>query len=111
MAPYDSTATKWVPLIEFAMNRGVSLSTLRRYIKTNRIAHKMISGKYFVLDDGDIAVRPYHRHEGQAPYASSAESNDEPSKLKKLEKELKKAREEIAELKTLVALYEENFPT
>lgn len=111
MASGDRSSTNWVPLIEFAMKRGVSLSTLRRYIKTNRIAHKMMGGKYFILDDGEIAVRPYHRSEDQVQPTFIPESTDNPTQLKKLEKELKRAREEIAELKTLVALYEESFPT
>ncbi len=70
----------WISLLQYANKNGVSLSTLRRYIKAGKIKHKSEEGRYLVWDD-------------------DADHN--------LESELKRAREEIAELKMLVALYEQ----
>ncbi len=75
---------KWVPLLDYAVFKGVSLSTLRRHIKAKKIHSKSIEGKYFLWCDLEN---------------SSSEH---------LSKELQKAQEEITELKMLVSLYEEN---
>ena len=75
----------WIPLMDYAIKNGVSLSTLRRHIKANKIQYRVENGRYLLLDDSDGQSR--HR----------------------LERDLAKAREEIAELKTLIALYEERM--
>jgi hypothetical protein len=75
----------WISLVDYASSHGVSLSTLRRHIKSGKIQFKVQDGRYLVLD----------------------QSGD--SKVTGLEADLMKAHEEIAELKTLIALYEENI--
>jgi len=92
----------WVPLIDYAMRKEVSLSTLRRHIKANKVKYKLEDGKYLLWLGGE----------------ESGTSKDSPnedafllqSHLQKLTQDLKRAQEEIAELKTLIALYEENIP-
>lgn len=79
--------------MEYAVKTGVSLSTLRRYIKAQKIEFKKENGRYFLLESDVRAPEPFN---GSAAF-------------NKLEGDLKKAQEEIAELKTLVALYEEQF--
>lgn len=79
----------WIPLLEYALRKGVSLSTLRRYIKANRIPYRIEDGRYLLLCE-DV-------------------SSDDDYARTQLEQDLQKAREEIAELKTLVALYEETI--
>jgi hypothetical protein len=81
----------WIPLMDYAMKTGVSLSTLRRHIKANKIEHRVENGRYLVLDE---EVR-------QGTGAMARDVN--------LEQELKHANEEIAELKMLVALYEDKL--
>jgi predicted site-specific integrase-resolvase len=72
---------EWIPLVDYAARKGVSLSTLRRYIKANKIPYRLEEGRYLILsDEADLRT------------------------------ELQRANEEIAELKTLIALYEERTP-
>lgn len=82
-------STEWVPLVEFAARKGVSLSTLRRYIKARKIEYRVENGRYMLKDSSPTDLK---------------------RKVERLEKDLKKAQNEIAELKTLVALYEERYP-
>lgn len=80
---------EWLSLMEFATKNGVSLSTLRRQIKSGKIEHRLESGRYLIRD-------------------SDLPSNPSPTQeILELESKLKKAREEIVELKTLLAFYEE----
>src|SRR6478752_363879 len=97
----DATGS-WIPLMEYSMKNGISLSTLRRHIKQNKLTYRVENGKYLLL-------------EGQGEFNSQEidKGNDSAiiqSAVHKLEKDLQKAREEIAELKTLIALYEETIP-
>jgi len=70
------------------MRNGVSLSTLGRYIKSGKVQFKSENGKYLIL---------------------SKESASSDWLVSNLEAELKKAQEEISELKMLVAVYEERL--
>jgi hypothetical protein len=65
--------------MEYAIKKGVSLSTLRRHIKAKKVQYKVEHGRYLLFDESSPAEKT----------------------------ELEKAREEIAELRMLVALYEE----
>lgn len=95
--------SQWLPLVDYAVKKGVSLSTLRRQIKSNRVQHRLDKGKYFILDTEEIQD------------AFVMRSQDDVSALRDrvrdLEKALQKAREENSELKTLIALYEEQALT
>lgn len=92
MAYYSNstvTATNWISLVEYAHKKGISLSTLRRHIKSGKIPYKVDQGRYLLFDDSD-----------------SQTAKTTPS-LESLQLELQQAREEVAELKTLIAFYEE----
>ena len=99
----------WLPLMDYSMRKGVSLSTLRRHIKAGKVQFKVEDGRYLLFDDA--AASP---NESTASTIQPAPSAHEASQLRfmvsRLEQELKTAREEIAELKTLIALYEETPP-
>ena len=99
--------TRWVPILEYAVEKGVSISTLRRQIKSGRIRFRSDEGRYLVLDDGTPpllgAGGRKHASATAAVGGASAESVDQ------LKRELGRAREEIAELKTLIAVYEESL--
>jgi hypothetical protein len=86
----------WVLLMEFAIKRKVSLSTLRRQIKANKITYKIENGRYLLWDDELIDIQ--------------LKIGEEQSTLQKIQLDLLKAQEEIAELKTLIAFYEETLP-
>lgn len=79
----------WLPLMEYAVKTGTSLSTLRRYIKANKVAYRVESGKYYVRCAPIPTVNSESAAETQA-----------------LRTQLKMAQEEIVELKTLIAFYE-----
>ena len=101
----DLNSEKWVPLVEFSVTQGISLSTLRRYIKANKIPWKLLEGRYLVMDDGTFTAPRNHD-----PKSVSVESpTDVESRLKNLETTLNAANEEIVELKTLLAFYEEKW--
>ena len=87
-------AGTWISLMDYSMKRGISLSTLRRYIKAKKLEFKVEKGKY-LLWDGELAMNQPSIHPDVNPLQSA----------------LEKAQEEIAELKMLIALYEENIPS
>ena len=39
----------WLPIVEYSLKSGLSLSTIRRKIKTNSIPFRLEKGKYFIL--------------------------------------------------------------
>lgn len=43
----------WLPLVEYSLKSGVSMSTIRRKIKTNAIPFRLEKGKYLILFSGD----------------------------------------------------------
>lgn len=89
----------WIPLMDYAMKTGISLSTLRRYIKAKKIQYRIENGRY-LLFDGEAMP-------GQMPAVLF--SSDDDGQVTQLQGKLKKAQEEIAELKTLIAFYEESL--
>jgi hypothetical protein len=98
----------WIPLVEFSVQKGISLSTLRRYIKSNKIAWKLIEGRYLVMDDGTF-VAPRNHLGVISESSNEANQKDMETRMKTLESSLMAANEEIAELKTLLAFYEEKW--
>jgi hypothetical protein len=103
--PMGNQAGNWIPLMDYAMKKGVSLSTLRRYIKANKIRYRVENGRYLLPVDLNLSSET-------KPAANLNDSAGEPASpemqllLQKMSGELKRAREEVAELKTLVAFYE-----
>ena len=41
----------WLPLTEYALRSGISISTLRRKIKSNGIDYRMEEGRYLIRSD------------------------------------------------------------
>ncbi|MCC7440102.1 MAG: hypothetical protein IT285_00625 [Bdellovibrionales bacterium] len=98
----------WIPLVDYAVKNGVSLSTLRRHIKADKIRYQRVGGKYLIWDDGPRAAVVL-----DPPKTAQAPQNDMVSlqrRMDRMERQLKNAQEEIAELKMLVALYEDRMP-
>jgi hypothetical protein len=104
----DLESEKWIPLVEFSVQKGISLSTLRRYIKSNKIPWKLLEGRYLVMDDGTFTAPRNHDPNGRSALSDNP-APDLESRLKNVEQALGAANEEIAELKTLVAFYEEKW--
>lgn len=85
---------KWVPLLEYARYKQISISSVRRYIKANRVKYKFEDGRYHIL------VKNYF---GQDENTSKEEI------IEALKMELKKVKEENQELRMLVQLYEKDL--
>ena len=119
----EKQAGEWIPLMEYSMKKGVSLSTLRRHIKANKVEYRVENGRYLLFDDSEddarMSVPPprpqltdssalHMRARGTSALAQSVAPTalDEAAQLRR---ELQMAREEIAELKMLVDLYEEKL--
>lgn len=98
--------SEWIPLMDYAVKKGVSLSTLRRHIKSNKVEYRVENGRYLLLDEGGNGSASHSMH---APSRNGAATQSVQSKLQKLERDLQRAQEEIAELKMLIALYEERM--
>lgn len=45
----------WLPLVEYSLKSGVSLSTIRRKIKSNTIPFRLDKGKYLILFSSQAA--------------------------------------------------------
>ncbi|MBI3544569.1 MAG: hypothetical protein HY075_14960 [Deltaproteobacteria bacterium] len=101
--------------MDYAVLRGVSTSTLRRYIKAKKIRYKIENGRYLLLADAGVAAPKTAMMATAAPRPSwdgtSASSLDMSvySRVRELEEQLTQAQEQISELKMLVAIYEEKL--
>ncbi len=45
---------QWLSIMEYCRERKKSISTVRRYIKSNLVKHKEVGGKYFVWYNGNF---------------------------------------------------------
>jgi hypothetical protein len=82
----------WLTIFEYCELRKKSISTVRRYIKAERIKYKMVDGKYYIAVKKTLINKP-----------------DEKYKLKNMENEILKLKEENLELKMLIDLYEKKI--
>lgn len=46
----------WLPLVEYSIKSGLSLSTIRRKIKSNALPFRLEKGKYFLLFSSEGAT-------------------------------------------------------
>lgn len=44
---------RWIPLTQYAMEEGVSISTLRRKIKSNAIEYRLDDGRYLIRSNSE----------------------------------------------------------
>ncbi len=94
----------WITLVEYASRKGVSLSTLRRHIKANKLEFKFENGRYLLLDQENL-------NPNFTESVDDSEHDELKMKVSELERKLMLAREEVVELKMLLALYEEKIPS
>lgn len=80
----------WLPILEYARVKNVSISTIRRGIKSGRFKYKEENGKYLIWTKSDQAK-------------INLDLNLENEILRK---EIKQLKEEIADLKMLLSIYE-----
>ena len=105
MANAITEEADWISLMDYATQYGVSLSTLRRHIKANKLQFKVEHGRY-LLRSPFMPAMPTPRIAAQP---SAGLSPDHTQSEQELLLRLQSAQEEIAELKMLVALYEEQL--
>lgn len=89
------TVGNWFSILDYAQAKSVSISTIRRGIKSNRLKHKVEDGKYFIFSSNLIINK---------------KSNEEflMNENKLLRERVKKLSQELDELKMLVDIYEQH---
>lgn len=92
----------WLPILEYARYRDISISTIRRMIKTDRVKSRLEDGKYFIFVAKERLDKK--KHEQEVLSQRLEELTLENEHLKRL---LKKREEELSELKMLLNVYEE----
>ena len=88
---------KWLSVLEFASYKKKSISTVRRYIKANRVKYKEDKGKYYIW------VKNYVNTQS----IPEKESLDLKFEVERLKKEIIYLKSEITEAKMLIELYEQ----
>lgn len=86
----------WLTLMDYSNKTGLSLSTLRRYIKAKKIPYRFEGGKYYLWTSEKDFFESTHPTSSSPIQSQGVDAHAE----------LLKAKEEISELKMLVALYE-----
>ena len=88
---------KWLSLLEYAAYKKKSISTVRRYIKADRVKHKDENGKYYIWVKNYVSVKsPEEKETLEAKF-----------ELERLRKENREIKEELAESRMLIQLYEQ----
>ncbi len=88
----------WLSITDYAEYRGVSTSTVRRYIKAGQVKLKQEKGKYFIFVSGDN----YRKREQK----ENREIFELRLVIKELGAKIRMLEEDNNDLKMLVSLYE-----
>lgn len=135
--PCAEGAGLWLPLTEYAVKTGISLSTIRRKIKTNTITYRLDRGRYLILVDAKNAANmlqgemeepaPVPAKKEKAPmnedlnlplfdralklvsHAFEQTLKEKDERIHLLEKRSRELEDRLSELKTLVRVLEEKF--
>ncbi len=88
----------WLTIPEYSSYRDKSVSTIRRYIKSDRVKYKLDDGKYFI----------FVSHENYQNKQTSQEREDMELRFRlvELESKIRQLEEENNDLKMLVEIYE-----
>ncbi len=93
----------WLSILEYAQFKKISVSTIRRYIKSERVKTKQIKGKFFIK----VLKERYYDNS----YSNNRETLKIKLELQELKLKLKILEEENNDLKMLVQLYEQIKPS
>ena len=85
----------WLSILDYAKLKSVSISTIRRHIKANKVRYKSESGKYLIFVD----------HKDRS-YSDQAEELKHKLEVELLKIKIRELEEENNDLKMLVHLYE-----
>ncbi len=88
----------WLSILDYSQYKKVSISTIRRHIKSNILKTKEVDGKYFIYvpDVEKVSIK----EEGEILRLKL--------EIEFLKHEMKRLQEDNNELKMLVELYEHN---
>ena len=88
----------WLSILEYSNFKGVSISSIRRYIKAGRVKSKKDDGKYFIFVPKEKYI----------PQSEQIEKENLRLKLEldHLERENKTLKEELEDCKMLISVYE-----
>ena len=95
---------QWLPLIEYSIKSGVSLSTIRRKIKANSIPFKLEKGKYLVFFKSGEAATMTENH---LTDHSALPSNQ--IQIRAQEARIRELEQELSEMALLVQTLEKKF--
>ncbi len=126
------TTQNWLPLMEYSAKYRVSLSTLRRRIKSGEVEHKLTEGKY-LIKDGPLAPTPSVPETIAPPKSIGAQIQTKEASgpdgdqfwkttqgllneikkaysliLQEKEEQILQLKDEVADLKTLVRVLEDD---
>lgn len=124
----------WLPLTEYSVRSGVSLSTIRRKIKSNSIPHRLEKGRYLILFQGNSELREAEQDvqmeapanplpvrtvpPPSAPQATAFSETEEAVRMvseafemniQKLEERNRELEQRVNELQLLVRVLEEKY--
>lgn len=83
----------WLSITEYSIQTGISISTIRRRIKSDKIDCQIIGGKYFIAHECNTREKPKEDLLLRLEVA-------------KLKEQITEQEEELIDLKMLVKLYE-----
>jgi len=91
---------KWLTIPEYSTYRKKSVSTIRRYIKSNQVQSRLENGKYFIF----VSDENYQNKK------KSEEKNEMKLRFRviELEAKVRQLEEENNDLKMLIQIYEQN---
>ncbi len=93
----------WLSILDYAKYKNISISTIRRYIKAQRVKFKQEKGKYYLL------VPNYKEPVREREVGFERDGRDMLQfrlENESLKKAIQKLQDEASELKMLIALYE-----
>lgn len=87
---------KWLSVLEYATFKDKSISTVRRYIKANRVKYKEENGKYYIFTKNFFDPK----------LKKESEELELKFENERLKKDIRRISEENEELRMLVNIYE-----
>ncbi len=94
----------WLSIVDYSKYRGISISTIRRYIKGNLVKHRMENGKFFIFASNE-------KLEERSIGSTERELLEMKLENERLKRELIDLKQDLVDLKMLVQTYERNSST
>lgn len=87
----------WLTISEYSEYRQLSVSSVRRYIKSKKVTHRKKNGKYYIF-----VTRENFKMK------KSSVTSQKILEIKSLNDEIKRLTEENNDMKMLIKIYEQN---